>query len=104
MGEKHHGLGRWLYSSWLAVATPAVRLSFAIRRAAGWPQASRRPRFMLVLGTLPARGVGPDPERQRSVTGHRVVRRPGPHGRGRILNVDNVAYSRPFSWTVRIEK
>ena len=39
MGEKHHGLGRWLYSSWLAVAT---RRFACLSRYAG-PRAGLRP-------------------------------------------------------------
>jgi hypothetical protein len=41
----------------LAVAVPVVRLWFAIRRAVGWGQASRRQRFTVTLGAICALSI-----------------------------------------------
>ena len=47
-----------LYSWWLTVATPAVRLSFELRRGVGWRQAGLRRRIMIAASVLAAMSFG----------------------------------------------
>jgi hypothetical protein len=58
MGEEQRGGGHRLYSLWLAVLTPVVRLWFGLGRLAGWNQAGRRRRLAMVVTALAAASFG----------------------------------------------
>lgn len=58
MGEEQSGRGHRLYSSWLAVLTPVVWLWFGLGRLAGWSQADRRRRLVMVVTALAAVSFG----------------------------------------------
>jgi hypothetical protein len=58
MGEEKRGRSHRLYSSWLAIIAPAVRLWFGVSRVARWHRGGLQRRLTVVLTVLGAMSFG----------------------------------------------